>query len=123
MSALVVGFVTGVVAVLVPGVVFVPRVLTHATRALKEANAKHCEARQLFVNAQTLKADEDRVAELAFYTWALEQKFVLACREIERLQRDARREARRTQRVPRLLWALAAVGAAVTVLAVLRWVG
>lgn len=119
MSALIVGFVTGIVAVLVPGVVFVARVLTHATRKLEQANNKHLEAQRLFANAQTLKADEESSAALAFYTWAVEQKFMLACCDIARLER----EAQRARRVPRLLWALAGVGAAVIVLALLRWIG
>jgi len=118
-SALIVGFITGLVAVLVPGVVFVARVLTHATRALKAANAKHLEAQRLFSNAQLLRSDEDRVAELAFMAWGYEQRFSAAVREIARIER----EAQRARRVPRLLWALAGVGAAVIVLALLRWIG
>ena len=119
MSALLVGFVTGIVALLVPGVVFVAWALTHATRRLKAANDKHRDAQRLFANAQLLCSDEERVAELAFMAWRYEQGFGAAVREITRLER----EAQRAQRVPRLLWALAGVGAAVIVLAALRWIG
>lgn len=117
MSALIVGFATGIVAVLVPGVVYVARVWKHATRELKRASDLHLDAQRLFANAQTLKADEERVAELAFMAWGLERRFDAAVREIARLER----ELKRTQRVPRLLWALAGVGAAVIVLALLRF--
>lgn len=75
MRPLLVGFITGIAAVLVPGVMFVARVLTHATRTLEAANAKHLEAQRLFSNAQLLRSDEDRVAELAFMAWGYEQRF------------------------------------------------
>lgn len=108
-----------IACVLAPVSVFVAHVLTHATRALKQANEKHREAQRLFANAQLLRSDEDRVAELAFMAWGYEQRFNAAVREIARLER----EAQRARRVPRLLWALAGVGAAVIVLALLRWIG
>lgn len=119
MIDLLVGFITGLVAVLVPAVVFVARALTHATRSLKAANGKYSEAQRLFADANVLRSDEERVAELAFAAWAHERKFELAVQEIVRLER----EIKRTQRVPRLLWALAAVGVAAIVLTVLRAIG
>lgn len=118
MSALIVGFITGIVAVLVPGAVYVARVWKHATRHLEAANDFHLEAQRLIANAELLRSDEERVAELAFMAWGLERRLNAAVWELARLER----EIKRTQRVPRLLWALAGVGAAVIVLALLRWV-
>lgn len=119
MKDLVVGFVTGMVAVLVPAVFVGARVLAHATRQLRAANAAHRETQRLFERAQLLRSDEDHVAELAFHAWTLERKLDVAVYELR--ARD--RAARRALRVPRLLWALAGVGAAAIALVALRCVG
>jgi hypothetical protein len=116
---IVIAFIAGMLLVASPALAAVARVYASTNRALSKADEKYSEARRLFDNARTLRSDEERVAELAFYAWSLERRCDAAVHELARLEGAAAR----ARRVPRLLWALAAVGAAAIVLVALRWVG
>lgn len=116
---MILGLILGALAVLVPCLFYVARVLEHATKRLSEAVDLHERAQRLFENAKLLRSDEERVAELAFLAWSLERRCDAAVEAALRFKR----EAATARRVPRLLWALAGVGAAVIVLLGLRWIG
>ena len=84
-------FLAGAMLVAVPASGQMLRVYRHANATLDEALRKWAEMRQLFHNAQVLRSDEERVAELAFMAWGLEKRFDAAVREIARLEREAQR--------------------------------